>query len=252
MLLALTKEAHTQMRDQWNQKKVWKKYVCLVEGWPVSYLNSAPIRTEHINKGKGGYSESKLGAPGTSAKPAHTFVEPLGRYRYKGKDYALCSCEILTGRTHQIRVHMSSDGHSLVGDDAYPRKRSSPSSTGRVLNRAFLHATALSFTIGTDRHLAVNPLASDLISVLKKMTSVDREELPWVLCQEKTFLKSNDAENKEQALFPFRANCHLELLDVKSSSDKNQMLVNTKNGRQTWDGKLHLYQWIDAVSLYQH
>eukprot|EP00397_Hematodinium_sp_SG-2012_P018984 GEMP01019485.1.p1 GENE.GEMP01019485.1~~GEMP01019485.1.p1 ORF type:complete len:380 (+),score=65.17 GEMP01019485.1:73-1212(+) len=178
MLLALTKDTHDFMRKQWNELHVWKKYICLAQGFPpYARMNSAPIATTHLNKhgrGKGGYSKSDTKDDG---KPAQTFIEVLGRYKYKGEYFALCSCEIMTGRTHQIRIHMKTMGHSLVGDQAYGVKGGKcPLSMNLGMNRPFLHAVAASFTVPDDnfRLIVVNALTPDLMDVLRKLEYVGR------------------------------------------------------------------------------
>jgi 23S rRNA pseudouridine1911/1915/1917 synthase len=87
-------------------------------------------------------------------------------YRVKQQydDNALIEVTIHTGRTHQIRVHFASIGHSVVGDQVYGRKSA-------LLDRQFLHAWRLSF-----RHPITNaelsfeaPLADDLEAALGRL-----------------------------------------------------------------------------------
>ncbi len=79
---------------------------------------------------------------------------------------ALLSCDLETGRTHQIRVHLSSIGHPVVGDDRYGGSR--PGIGGE---RPFLHARRLSFTHpGTgDRMSFDSPLPPELVSWLGQL-----------------------------------------------------------------------------------
>jgi len=60
---------------------------------------------------------------------------------WDGADVSLASVTLETGRTHQIRVHMRSIGHPVVGDPVYGRKRSTAGDPGRT----WLHAASLTF-----------------------------------------------------------------------------------------------------------
>ena len=74
--------------------------------------------------------------------------------KIKSKHQTLVSCKLETGRTHQIRVHMSSIGHPLVGDTLYGGKDDSR------LNRQALHAYKLEF---------IQPLTKEKLSVASKI-----------------------------------------------------------------------------------
>jgi 23S rRNA pseudouridine1911/1915/1917 synthase len=86
----------------------------------------------------------------------------------------LCQVAIATGRTHQIRVHLSAIGHPIVGDATYggARKRFAADLLPVLrLERPFLHALRLSFTHPTDgrRMQFEAPLAPDLQAVLDEL-----------------------------------------------------------------------------------
>ena len=65
-------------------------------------------------------------------KPAVTHYRVLERYR----GYTMCEFQLETGRTHQIRVHMASIGHPLLGDDVYGPAKCSFSLEGQTLHAA--------------------------------------------------------------------------------------------------------------------
>jgi 23S rRNA pseudouridine1911/1915/1917 synthase len=93
-----------------------------------------------------------------------THVEPLG-------GVSLIRVTIGTGRTHQIRVHLSENGHPVVGDALYGgvrRKVPTPLATVTDLVRPFLHAARLSFTHpgSGERVTFESPLPEDLSEVL--------------------------------------------------------------------------------------
>ena len=82
---------------------------------------------------------------------------------YTVPDVSLVRCELETGRTHQIRVHLQAIGHPVVGDAAYGGAR-----PGLVLDRPFLHATALEFAhpVTGDTVRVEEPLPAELTAVL--------------------------------------------------------------------------------------
>ena len=64
------------------------------------------------------------------------------RKKYPEKNVTLAECELFTGRTHQIRVHLKSVGHTIVGDELYGKG----SDEKRGIKRQFLHAYKVKFT----------------------------------------------------------------------------------------------------------
>lgn len=81
-----------------------------------------------------------LGSPG--AREARTHYRVLERYKFASKSFTLLECKLDTGRTHQIRVHMSWLKHPIVGDFIYSAPKNSPFNAGRPM----LHAYKLGFT----------------------------------------------------------------------------------------------------------
>jgi 23S rRNA pseudouridine1911/1915/1917 synthase len=110
-----------------KQRKVKKRYVAWIEGVFCEETKiDAPIATHK----QGGKAFSEINEE--RGKPAITIVKPLEIQGKKSK----VEIEILTGRTHQIRVHLASIGHPIVGDERY----GSVTRSKRIL----LHAKAIS------------------------------------------------------------------------------------------------------------
>jgi 23S rRNA pseudouridine955/2504/2580 synthase len=88
-------------------------------------------------------------------------------------DYSLLEAELLTGRTHQIRVHAASMKHPILGDDRYGNFELNKSLRKNGLKRMFLHAARLSFTHPlTGEALTIEaPLPRELDAFWKKCTS---------------------------------------------------------------------------------
>jgi 23S rRNA pseudouridine1911/1915/1917 synthase len=89
-------------------------------------------------------------------------------------DCAFLECSLETGRTHQIRVHLSSIGHPLIGDPWYGQRR-----PALGMERPFLHAARLEFDHpnGEGRVAFSSELATDLQEMLSQLEPVDVESL---------------------------------------------------------------------------
>jgi 23S rRNA-/tRNA-specific pseudouridylate synthase len=96
-------------------------------------------------------------------KPAKTLYWVKTRF----KNYTLLEVEILTGRTHQIRVHLKALGHPVVGDELYKSRRLKEKAK---INRIFLHAASLSFVdLRGRRQKYQSDLPEELKEFLKKI-----------------------------------------------------------------------------------
>lgn len=130
LMVAKTDRAHRSLAAQLKAKTNIREYTALVHG---------NIREDHgtINAPLGRNPKNrKQQAVVPGGRPAVTHFTVVHRYG----DYTLIKCQLETGRTHQIRVHMKSIGHPLAGDPLYgPRKTLAG-------NGQFLHAGKLGFT----------------------------------------------------------------------------------------------------------
>lgn len=151
ILVAKNDAAHNKLAAQFSQREVRKTYLALVHGWleadrgtvNASISRDAVRRIRMTTRRSGGREAI-----------SHYTVQRRIESRY-GK-FTLLSVKIDTGRTHQIRVHLASLGHPVVGDNLYgapreiapPRRKGAASSSNEnplQLERNFLHAAALEF-----------------------------------------------------------------------------------------------------------
>jgi 23S rRNA pseudouridine1911/1915/1917 synthase len=161
MVVAKNDAAHDALARQFHDREVDKEYVALV--WGVVQAGrriDLPIGRDPANR-------QKMSARARRSRSAVTRITRAEHLR----GVTLCQVAIATGRTHQIRVHLSAIGHPIVGDATYggTRKRVAADLLPVLrLERPFLHALRLTFTHPVDgRCLQFEaPLAHDLQSVL--------------------------------------------------------------------------------------
>jgi len=160
MVVARSMRAYVFLRDQFKRRDVWKTYLALVWGRmseTTGRLSWALGR--HPKEG------ARISIRTRSPKRAETFFQVQRAFR----DTTLLDVKPVTGRTHQIRVHMAAAGHPICGDPVYGRKREP-----RQFPRIFLHAHTLSFLHPeNEKRLAfASPLPSDLEAVIDRELSL--------------------------------------------------------------------------------
>lgn len=138
MLIPKTQESFDYFKQQFKLRTIDKRYLALVYG-------QVSQDTDKINfvigrsKNKEGIFAARPQKLTTGDKLAVTEFDVKDRF----KNYTLLEIKILTGRTHQIRVHLKAYGHPIVGDNLYFNKKLK---TKKGLSRIFLHAHYLLFT----------------------------------------------------------------------------------------------------------
>jgi len=178
IVVAKTDEVHRRLAAYFVSRQVKKKYIALVMGWPADKGTiSAEISRDRLRPTR--MTTRRVG--GRSAISHYTVRRKLQTPYGK---FALLDVDIETGRTHQIRVHLSSIRHPVVGDTLYgaPRvlRRQMPNVRGKAriesvdalsLDRNFLHAARLEFVHpATHERLQFDrPLPEDLQKLLKQL-----------------------------------------------------------------------------------
>jgi 23S rRNA pseudouridine1911/1915/1917 synthase len=156
LMVARTPAAYESLVGQLAERTVERRYRAVVWGHPESPRGvvDAPI-------GRSPRTPTKM-AVTEKGKPARTRYEVEATYT-EPAHVALLTCRLETGRTHQIRVHLSAIGHPVVGDERYRGVRQSI-----PCPRPFLHAEHLAFTHPTsgERLAFDSPLPDDLAHVL--------------------------------------------------------------------------------------
>jgi 23S rRNA pseudouridine1911/1915/1917 synthase len=157
MVIARSEKAFEELNRQFKNRLVDKVYLGLVWGnitrqegsiqWPLG---------RHVKHG------DRISVKTNKPRSAKTLFEVLRRYQ----GYTFLEIKPITGRTHQIRVHLAALGHPIVGDTRYGKKK-----TGCPVSRLFLHAHRIGFfhPESQERMDFVSPLPYELERCLEKI-----------------------------------------------------------------------------------
>jgi 23S rRNA pseudouridine1911/1915/1917 synthase len=161
LVVAKTDPAHEGLSAQFARHGIERRYKAVVAGLPSPRAGTvdAPLARSAVNRKKMAIVE---GNRGKRAVTHYRVLEPL-------RDAALVECRLETGRTHQVRVHMTSIGHPLLGDPTYGGTRKAHRELLKRLSfeRQALHAAELGF---------IHPVTSEALS-FKSAVPSDMQEL---------------------------------------------------------------------------
>jgi len=180
IVVAKNDEAHRRLSSQFAERRAKKTYTALVHGWLKQDRGTIKkkIRRDPIRR-------TRMKADDGRGREAITHYCVRRRLDTPFGKFTLLEVKIDTGRTHQIRVHLASLGHAVVGDTLYgaarkilltrrllgSRMRASRHSEAVSLSRNFLHATALELAhprTGADLSFS-RPLPADLEQFLSSL-----------------------------------------------------------------------------------
>jgi 23S rRNA pseudouridine1911/1915/1917 synthase len=165
LVVAKTDVAHEGLAKQFAAHSIDRRYLAIVTGVPKAAegVVNAPLARSATNRKKIAIVEGNRG------KRAVTHWKRLKVLR----DSALVECRLETGRTHQVRVHMASIDHALVGDPVYGR---SGKTHGKLLkelafHRQALHAAELGFTHPVTKHRMSfsSPMPPDMQELMRAL-----------------------------------------------------------------------------------
>lgn len=172
IVVAKNDDSHRRLAAQFSRREVRKKYVALVQGWVKK--ESGTI-TESISRDR--VRRTRMTTRQSGGREAVSHYTVIRRIDSPFGKFTLMDVKIDTGRTHQIRVHMASLGHPVVGDTLYgaarevrpaPSKR--PAGGAISLPRNFLHAAELQ--LAHPRSGAPIALASTLPKELQQFLEI--------------------------------------------------------------------------------
>ncbi len=169
LLLAKKRSALTALQDQFRSRDTGKTYAALVFGaWP----EKLKVIDQALHKGLDAQGERHVRvvpADHADGRRSITLVKVAQRLQAGGEALSLLDVTLKTGRTHQIRVHLASHGHPIVGDPKYGDfARNKAFARATRFERMFLHARQLAFDhpASGERITLVAPLPADCETLL--------------------------------------------------------------------------------------
>lgn len=165
LIIAKNKKSFLEFKKMFKEKTIAKKYLAIVYGTPENkngVIDKALARTTNYRKQTIASRKTK-----TKVREALTKYKLL---RKLGADFSLLEVSPQTGRTHQIRVHLCSIGHPIVGDNLYRKKL-----YDRYLGakRHMLHANEIKFELFGTKYNFKAPTPKDFDSILAKISTPD-------------------------------------------------------------------------------
>lgn len=159
IVVAISDRAHASLSEQLQRRTMVKKYLALVEGTitPATGLVDAPIARDPRNR-----QRMAVVSNGREARTRYRVLEHIA-------GYTLVELTLETGRTHQIRVHLSAIGYPIVGDPVYGKKSKRSADLG--CERQFLHSYILGFNRPSDNQYVEfkSEVPPDLQEVLDRL-----------------------------------------------------------------------------------
>lgn len=163
LLVAKKRSSLLEWHRLLTNRQVKKRYIVLVRGrWdPTKTTVKRPLKKNTLQSGERVVKVDQEG------KPAVTHFHIVKSF----KEATLLSADIVTGRTHQIRVHAASSGHPIAGDEKYGDKAFNRRMKALGLKRLFLHSHSIEPKHKPDDGFrgVISPLDLDLESILKRM-----------------------------------------------------------------------------------
>lgn len=160
LLVARNTISQAKLSEMFKNRLIKKTYIAVVKGHPPK-------------KGKIDYAigrhpiyPNKMSHLGFNSREALTYYEVLEYY----KDHTLVAVNIITGRTHQIRVHFAAIGHNLIGDTTY-------GNISKLINRQALHSWKLTFSFDNKNYSYNAPIPNDLKNLIESLQKENRKKI---------------------------------------------------------------------------
>ena len=171
LLLAKRRSALTALHEDLRERAMDKRYLVAVDGRVRDEKRRVKVALRRYSTGEG---ERRVAVDEREGQEAETVFRRLAR----SAEFSLLEAELLTGRTHQIRVHLAHIGHPVLGDGKYGDFALNRALRPQGLRRMFLHAAVLSFDHpATGRRVTVrSPLPADLEAF--RRSHMAQEEAP--------------------------------------------------------------------------
>ncbi|MDD3896914.1 MAG: RluA family pseudouridine synthase [Candidatus Peribacteraceae bacterium] len=163
LLIAKTAEAHGALQKQFEERTTRKTYLALVAGvpQPPEAVIDAPVGRQLTDRTRMSVFKTSV------SREAKTTYRTLSA----SQGCAFLACDLHTGRTHQVRVHLSSIGHPILGDPTYRSPESEKLTEEFAVQNLCLHAWQLTFRSPADgeKHTVEAPLPATFKTAIQSV-----------------------------------------------------------------------------------
>lgn len=160
LVIAKNEASFNALKEQFKEHTIKKKYIAIVYGWP---RDERGIIDQPIGRSSSNIRAWTTKAGARGARPATTRFTVRKKFERDGQKFAVVDLYPETGRTHQLRVHMSHLGHPMIADPIYASGK--PGALG--ITRTALHAEKITFIDMSGKTVEViAPLPDDLKTFL--------------------------------------------------------------------------------------
>jgi 23S rRNA pseudouridine955/2504/2580 synthase len=175
LIIGKKRAALTRLHDLFRDGSIDKRYFALVKGHWRDKLRNVKLP---LLKYTGADGERRVRVS-TEGKEAHSVVRLLQRYESASGTFSLLEVELRTGRTHQIRVHLSHLGHPILGDEKYGDFILNRDLQKTGLKRMFLHAASMRFNhpVSGEALMLQSPLPEELHKYLRQIDGENAKKL---------------------------------------------------------------------------
>jgi 23S rRNA pseudouridine1911/1915/1917 synthase len=161
LVIARNESSFENLKEQFKEHTIKKKYIAIVFGWP---RDERGIIDQPIGRSSSNIRAWTTKAGARGMRNAVTRFTVKKKFEYEGQKYAVVDLYPETGRTHQLRVHMSHMGHPLVADPIYAVGKSHT----LPINRTALHAEKITFTDTKHQQVeVVAPIPADMAASIE-------------------------------------------------------------------------------------
>ncbi len=162
LVIAKNQKTFTELKNQFKNREIKKEYLALIQG--ILKEKNGIIDTPIARSKREPFRFRKSTKNNETSRDAKTEYELVKTYKSQDVDYSLLKVYPLTGRTHQIRVHLASIGHPIIGDKKYGFKKT----PNLDLNRPFLHSNSIEFSLNSKRYKFEAEIPKELKNALYK------------------------------------------------------------------------------------
>jgi 23S rRNA pseudouridine955/2504/2580 synthase len=171
LLLAKKRSALTSMHEDLRERAMDKRYLAAVVGRVRDDKRRVKAALRKFSTGEG---DRRVVVDERDGQEAETIFRRIAR----SEEFSLVEAELLTGRTHQIRVHLAHIGHAVLGDEKYGDFALNKALRKRGLKRMFLHAAQLSFAHpATGERIIVHAPLPPELDAFRRATFAEAERL---------------------------------------------------------------------------